>query len=100
MLVLSRFREESIVLTIDGKIVAEIKIIDIRGDKVRLGFTAERKVQIHRKEFLEGKESQCQEEKGLSGERLPLEQDGGSSSTNSMPRSGESPVEKKKPHSP
>jgi len=46
MLVLTRKRNESIV--IDGSIV--ITVVEIRGDKVRLGIEAPREVPIHRKE--------------------------------------------------
>ena len=46
MLVLSRQRDETIMIGDD----AEITIVDIRGDKVRLGITAPRHVQVHRKE--------------------------------------------------
>ena len=46
MLVLSRKRGESIV--IDEKIV--ITVIEVRGDKVRLGIEADKNVPIHRKE--------------------------------------------------
>lgn len=47
MLVLSRQKDESVI--IDGGI--EVTIVDIRGDKVRLGFTAPKSVGIHRKEI-------------------------------------------------
>ena len=46
MLVLSRKRDESIMIGDD----VEITVIDIRGDKVRIGIKAPRKVQVHRKE--------------------------------------------------
>ncbi|MFV0446772.1 MAG: carbon storage regulator CsrA [Planctomycetaceae bacterium] len=46
MLVLSRKRNESIV--IDGNIV--VTVVDIRGDKVRLGIEAPKEVPIHRSE--------------------------------------------------
>ena len=49
MLVLSRNRNESIV--INGDI--EVMVVDIRGDKVRLGITAPKKVPIHRREVHE-----------------------------------------------
>ena len=49
MLVLSRKRNESIV--IDDQIV--VTIVDIRGDKVRLGIEAPREVPIHRSEVFE-----------------------------------------------
>lgn len=47
MLVLSRKKNESIV--IDGNIV--ITVVEIRGDKVRLGINAPKEVPIHRSEI-------------------------------------------------
>jgi carbon storage regulator len=49
MLVLSRQRDETIMIGDD----IEITIVDIRGDKVRLGINAPRQVQVHRKEVYE-----------------------------------------------
>jgi carbon storage regulator len=49
MLVLSRQRDESIV--IGDKIV--VTIVDIRGDKVRLGIEAPNEVPVHRQEVYE-----------------------------------------------
>lgn len=46
MLVLSRQRDEEIV--IGGNIV--VTVVDIRGDKVRLGITAPKDMPVHRKE--------------------------------------------------
>ena len=46
MLVLSRQRDETIMIGDE----IEITVVDIRGDKVRLGITAPRQVQVHRKE--------------------------------------------------
>lgn len=46
MLVLSRQRDESII--IDDNIV--ITIVDIRGDKVRLGINAPKHIPVHRQE--------------------------------------------------
>ncbi len=46
MLVLSRQRDETIMIGDD----VEITIVDIRGDKVRLGITAPPDVAVHRKE--------------------------------------------------
>ena len=49
MLVLSRQRDETIMIGDD----VEITVVDIRGDKVRLGITAPRSIQVHRKEVYE-----------------------------------------------
>lgn len=46
MLVLSRQRDETIMIGDD----VQITVVDIRGDKVRLGITAPRHIQVHRKE--------------------------------------------------
>lgn len=46
MLVLSRQRDEMIMIGDE----VEITVVDIRGDKVRLGITAPRHIQVHRKE--------------------------------------------------
>ncbi len=46
MLVLSRTRNESIMIGDD----VEITIVDVRGDKVRLGITAPKSISVHRKE--------------------------------------------------
>jgi carbon storage regulator len=46
MLVLSRQRDESIMI---GDLI-EVTVVDIMGDKVRLGITAPSKVAVHRKE--------------------------------------------------
>jgi carbon storage regulator len=49
MLVLSRHRDEAIMIGDD----VEIVIVDIRGDKVRLGVNAPSRVAVHRKEIYE-----------------------------------------------
>lgn len=49
MLVLSRQKDESIVIGDDIKIT----IVDVRGDKVRLGIEAPREVPVHRIEVYE-----------------------------------------------
>ena len=49
MLVLSRQRDETIMIGDE----VEITIVDIRGDKVRVGISAPRQVQVHRKEVYE-----------------------------------------------
>jgi carbon storage regulator len=47
MLVLSRQRDESIMIGDD----VEIVIVDVRGDKVRLGITAPKQIPVHRREI-------------------------------------------------
>ena len=49
MLVLSRQRDESIVIGED----IEVTVVDIRGDKVRLGIAAPKHITVHRKEVYE-----------------------------------------------
>ncbi len=49
MLVLSRQKDESIMIGDD----VEIVIVDVRGDKVRLGITAPREISVHRKEIFD-----------------------------------------------
>jgi len=46
MLVLSRQKDETIMIGDD----IEVTVVDIRGDKVRLGITAPREISVHRKE--------------------------------------------------
>lgn len=51
MLVLSRRRDESVVLGPNGE--ARITVVEIRGDKVRLGFDLPREWVLHRQEVYE-----------------------------------------------
>lgn len=65
MLVLSRKKNESII--INDNVV--ITVIDVRGDKVRIGIEAPRDITVHRQEVLEAileeklklSESRCKE---------------------------------------
>jgi cytosine/creatinine deaminase len=52
MLVLARQRDQSVI--IDRRV--EVKVVDIRGDKVRLGFVAPEEVEVDRKEVFEQKQ--------------------------------------------
>jgi cytosine deaminase len=55
MLVLSRLRDESVIIGHD----VEVKVVDIRGDKVRLGFSAPPNITVDRKEvFLQKRSKQ------------------------------------------
>ena len=58
MLVLSRKKNESIV--VDENIV--ITVVEIRGDKVRLGIQAPREVPIHRSEVYEALMQQARQD--------------------------------------
>jgi cytosine deaminase len=53
MLVLTRLRDESVIIGHD----VEVKVVDIRGDKVRLGFSAPADVAVNRKEIFLQKQS-------------------------------------------
>lgn len=56
MLVLSRKKNESII--IDGGIV--ITVVEVRGDKVRLGIQAPRETTVHRQEVFEAIQAEAQ----------------------------------------
>jgi len=59
MLVLSRQKDESIVIGDD----VEITIVDIRGNKVRLGITAPKDIPVHRREVYEAIQREKSEKK-------------------------------------
>jgi carbon storage regulator len=67
MLVLSRQRDESIVI---GDNVV-ITIVDIRGDKVRLGIEAPGEIPVHRQEVYEA--IQRENRKGGAAQNVPAE---------------------------
>ena len=52
MLVLSRKKDETIVIG-HGKDQVEIRIVDVRGEKVRLGITAPLHIPVHRREVFD-----------------------------------------------
>jgi carbon storage regulator len=60
MLVLSRQRDESIIIGDDIKIT----IVDIRGDKVRLGIEAPTSIPVHRQEVYEAIQRENQQSSG------------------------------------
>ena len=64
MLVLSRQKDESIIIGDD----VEVTIVDVRGDKVRLGINAPRSISVHRKEIYEAiQREKAQEETAKHG---------------------------------
>lgn len=64
MLVLSRQRDETIMIGDE----IEITIVDIRGDKVRLGITAPTRIAVHRKEVYESIRRENEEAARVIGE--------------------------------
>jgi carbon storage regulator CsrA len=80
MLVLSRFRDESVVIrTKHGEIIT-VTVVDIPGAKVRLGFTAPIDIEINREEI----DVICQRERAVAA----LPGSGGSGGGNSGPLAG------------
>jgi carbon storage regulator len=67
MLVLSRQRDESIMIGDD----VEIIIVDVRGDKVRLGITAPKSIPVHRREIYDA----IQREKNEAEKQSQAEQE-------------------------
>ena len=59
MLVLSRQKDESIIIGDD----VEVTIVDVRGDKVRLGITAPKEIPVHRREVYEAIQREKAEKK-------------------------------------
>lgn len=51
MLVLSRKKFEEVVITLEDGREIELCVVDIRGDKIRLGISADTAIKVHRKEI-------------------------------------------------
>ncbi len=66
MLVLSRQRDESIII---GDNV-EITIVDIRGDKVRLGIVAPAEISVHRKEVYDAIQRENRDASSVTAEEF------------------------------
>ena len=81
MLVLSRRRDETIMI---GDHI-ELTVVDIRGDKVRIGIKAPPEVAVHRKEVYEAIRSENEQAAGLS------EQEFGSLQTSVRPKRKDQP---------
>ena len=64
MLVLSRQRDESIMIGDE----VEITVVDVRGEKVRLGITAPAHVPVHRKEVYEAMKREKQASAEATGQ--------------------------------
>ncbi len=66
MLVLSRQRDETIMIGDE----IEITVVDIRGDKVRLGINAPTRIAVHRKEIYDAIRAENQRAAEISGNDL------------------------------
>ena len=66
MLVLSRQRDETIMIGDE----IEITVVDIRGDKVRLGINAPTRIAVHRKEVYESIKRENEQAARISGTDL------------------------------
>lgn len=67
MLVLSRKKDEDILIqTPEGRVVT-VRIVEILGERVRLGFVADDSVSILRKELIESKEDKNGLERPAAG---------------------------------
>lgn len=60
MLVLSRKKSEAVVVTLEDGRQIVLKIVDIRGDKVRVGIEADRSIRVNRSE-IESKQQETSE---------------------------------------
>lgn len=90
MLVLSRQKDETIII---GDNI-EITVVDIRGDKVRLGVSAPKEISVHRKEVYEAirrenREAAQVKPEDLSG--LGRAKPGGAGPTAQQPPPGQQP---------
>lgn len=79
MLVLSRQRDETIMIGDD----IEITVVDIRGDKVRLGITAPTHVPVHRKEIYDAIQRENRAAANIKPEDIPPQ--GGSAGNGAGP---------------
>lgn len=67
MLVLSRQRDESIMI---GDNI-QITVVDIRGDKVRLGIVAPTEIPVHRKEVYEAIQRENRKAAEVAADEMP-----------------------------
>lgn len=68
MLVLSRQRDETIMIGDE----IEITVVDIRGDKVRLGITAPTRIAVHRKEVYDAIRRENEQAAAIAGGDLDV----------------------------
>jgi len=92
MLVLSRQRDESIMIGDD----VEIIIVDVRGDKVRLGITAPKNIPVHRREIYDAiqREKTDKKEAAKQPEKEPKAKEQEKSEQKQEQETSEQPSEK------
>ena len=88
MLVLSRQRDETIMIGDD----VEITVVDIRGDKVRLGINAPTHIPVHRKEVYDAIKRENRAAANIKPEDLPKDS-GASGAKDKTRRRTEDPKE-------
>lgn len=66
MLVLSRHRDETIMIGDE----IELTVVDIRGDKVRIGIKAPARIAVHRKEVFDAIKAENEQAASLSSSEL------------------------------
>lgn len=69
MLILSRHRDESVVITGPDGSRTIVTIVDVRGDKVRLGFAAPPEVTVHRDEVQHRIDRECNQKRDPQPQR-------------------------------
>ncbi len=85
MLVLSRQRDQVIMIGDD----IEVVVVDIRGDKVRLGITAPKSISVHRKEVYDQIKRENQAAAALQSSDLPAKMPPGSTPTQAKKADGQ-----------
>ena len=85
MLVLSRQRDESIMIGDD----VEIIIVDVRGDKVRLGITAPKEIPVHRREIYDAIQREKAEKKEAPKGQAPEPSENESKAKEEKPKEDE-----------
>lgn len=86
MLVLSRQRDETIMIGDD----VEITVVDIRGDKVRLGITAPTRIAVHRKEVYDA--IKAENERAARLDAAPFPADAPGRAATPLPIGGRRPI--------
>lgn len=96
MLVLSRQRDQTIMIGDD----IEITVVDIRGDKVRLGINAPSHITVHRKEVYEAIKRENQAASDLKPEDLGTLGDSHRQGMNRRPKDKNQAQESPRPEAP